>query len=95
MRKYRVLIHGKNLLTNLDGVRRKAGFFTSVFVEALTAADAQSRALELVREDSHVREMTLNHESDPLKLVIDEVREVDSFDSAGLPRTALSLYWET
>ena len=51
MQKYRVMIHGENLLTEVEGVRQKLGFFTNVFVEAFTVADAEGRAVEVVRED--------------------------------------------
>ena len=95
MQKYRVIVHGRNLLTNVDGVRQKAGFFTNVFVEAFTAADAESRAIELVREDAHLLGITLNGPGDPLSQTADGIREVVSFDSARLPRTALSLYPES
>jgi hypothetical protein len=92
---FRVIVHGRNLLTDLDGVRQRAGFFTNVFVEAFTAADAESRALELVREDTGLRQITLNGEDDPLKLTADQVFEVGSFDGARPPRSGLSLYRET
>ena len=50
MRKYRVNVHGQNLLTEVDGVRQRLGLYTNVFIEALTPGDAESRAIELVRE---------------------------------------------
>ena len=52
MQKYRVIGHGQNLLTEVDGVRQRLGFYTNVFIEAFTSADAESRAIDLVREDS-------------------------------------------
>lgn len=95
MQKYRVIVHGQNLLTDVDGIRQRVGFYTNVFIEAFTAADAESRAIELIREDGHLRDITLNDKSDPLRVSADEVRELESFDGARLPRTGLSLYAET
>jgi capsule polysaccharide export protein KpsE/RkpR len=94
MQKYIVTVHGQNLLTKVDGVRKRYGFFTTVFLEAFTPADAESRALELVREDAHVRDITLNAEDDPLRFSADEIQEVESFNDARLPRTGLALYSE-
>ena len=94
MQKYRVIVHGQNLLTEVDGVRQRLGFYTNVFVEAFTSADAESRAIELVREDAHLRDVALNAADDLLRLSADEVQEIESFDGVRLPRTGLSLYEE-
>ena len=88
------MVHGQNLLTEVGGVRKRHGFFTNVFIEAFTPADAESRALELVREDPHVRDITLNADGDPLSLSAEEVHEVETFDDDRLPRTGLALYSE-
>ncbi len=94
MQKYRVIVHGRNLLTEVDGVRQRLGFYTNVFVEAFTSADAEARAIELVREDAHLRDLVLNPEDDAVSLSADEVQEIESFDGVRLPRTGLSLYEE-
>ncbi len=94
MQKYRVIVHGQNLLTEVDGVRQRVGFYTNVFVEAFTRADAESRAIEFVRQDAHLRGMTFNGRDDPLRFSADETQEVETFDSARLPRTGLTLYPE-
>ena len=47
MQKYRVLIHGQNLLTEVDGVRQRLGFYTNVFVEGFTPANAEERAIDI------------------------------------------------
>ena len=92
MQKYRVMIHGKNLLTETDGVRQKFGFFTKVFVEAFSPADAESRAVEIVREDAGLADILLNSDHDPLSLSAEEIHEVESFEGHQLPRDAFMLY---
>jgi len=92
MQKYRVMIHGQNLLTEVDGVRQRFGFYTNVFVEAFTSADAESRAIEIVREDADLADILLNPDDDPLSLSADETREIDSFDGHKVPRDAFMLY---
>jgi hypothetical protein len=95
MQKYRVIIRGNNLLTDVDGVRQRHGFFTNVFVEAFSPADAELRAIELIREDARLREITLNADADSPRLCAEEVQVIDSFDGVRLPRTGLALFPET
>ena len=92
MQKYRVMVHGENLLTEVEGVRQKLGFFTNVFVEAFTAADAEERAVEIVREDAGLADILVNTNEDPLSLSAEEVQEIESFEGHKLPRDAFMLY---
>lgn len=94
MQKYRIIVHGQNLLTEVEGVRQRLGFYTNVFVEAFTRPDAESRAIELVREDAHLKDILLNAEADPISLSVDEICEIESFDGARLPRMGFTLYPE-
>jgi hypothetical protein len=92
MQKYRVMIHGQNLLTKVDDVPQRCGFYTNVFVEAFTPGDAGVRAIDLLHEDAPLRKITLNTDDDPLRFSADEVHEIESFDGVRLPRQGLSLY---
>jgi hypothetical protein len=94
LHKYRVFVHGQNLLTQVDGVRQRIGFYTNVFIEAVTSADAEARAIELIRQDAHLRDIILNPDDDPLNLTVDEVQEIESFNGVQLPRTGFTLYPE-
>ncbi len=94
MQKYRVLVDGQNLLTEVEGIRKKLGFYTNVFVEAFSPSDAESRATELVREDAHLRNIVLNGEDDPLSLSIAETQEIESFEGVQMPRTGFVFYEE-
>ena len=92
MQKYRVMVRGQNLLREIDGVRQRYGFFTNVFVEAFTPVDAESRAIDILREDAHLG--ALNASDDPVRFAAEEVHEIESFDGVRLPRQGLSLYEE-
>src|SRR5258706_14649490 len=92
MQKYRVMIHGQNLLTDVDGIRQRLGFFINVFVEAFTSADGELRAIEIVREDADLADILLNLDDDPLSLSANEIREIESFDGRKVPRDAFMLY---
>ena len=92
MEKFRVMVHGENLLMKVDGVRQKVGFFVNVFVEAFTRSEAESQAIELVQEDNHLREIQLNPEHDVLRLSVEEIHEVESFEGRKLPRQGFVFY---
>lgn len=94
MKKYRVMVRGQNLLADVDGVRQRFGFYTNVFVEAVAPADAESQAIEVVRKDFILQDLTLNALDDPLKLSVDKILEVESVDVKRLSRSGLSLYPE-
>ena len=92
MHKYRVLINCENLLSEIDGARKRLGFYTHVFVEAFTSADAESRAIKLLHEDAALRDIQLNSEDAPLKLSIEETEKLESFDGFKVPRSSFMLY---
>ena len=86
------MIHGQNLLTEVDGVRRRLGFFTNVFIEAFASADAESRAIDSVREDAGLSDILLNPDDDPLSLSVDEVQEIESFGDRKPGKDAFMFY---
>jgi len=73
MQKYRILLRRQNLLAQIDGVRQRLGFYTNIFVEAFTPADAESRAIDVLREDAHLRDLAINTEHDSLRFAVDEI----------------------
>ena len=88
------MVHGQNLLKHIDGVPQRLGFYTNVFVEAFTPTDAESRAIDILREDARLRDAALNATNDPLRMSVVDVQEIESFDGVQLPRQGLSLYAE-
>lgn len=93
MNKYRVFIHGRNLIghDNTDQVS-KFGFYVTVFVQAKNATDAERKALLLIEQDSELQAIALNQAGDDLILEVEEIEEIDSFEDAAFPRTGFSLY---
>jgi capsule polysaccharide export protein KpsE/RkpR len=95
MQKYVVIVRGENLLAEVESARQRLGFFTNVSVEAFTAADAEERAIDIIREDAKIRELALNAKDDPLRFVVEEVHEVEAFDpGAQHPRSGLAFFPE-
>jgi hypothetical protein len=94
MQPYRVMVHGENLLTEVEGAIQRHGFYTHVVVEAFTVTDAESRAIDAVRVDARLRDLILNREDDPVRLSAEEVQEIDSPDERPEKRMAFMLYSE-
>ena len=94
MQKFRVLVEGKNLLMQVNGVQKRFGFFTTVYVDAFTPDDAKTRAIDLLREDARLQEASLNAENDPISYSAQEVNQMESFKGVRLPRNGLALYSE-
>jgi hypothetical protein len=92
MHKYKVILHGQNVLTEVDGVRKRLSFYTNVFVEAFNVGDAETRAVTLLMDDSGLRKSSSNSTGDPVRFSVEEVHELESFDGVQLPRTGLAFY---
>lgn len=83
MKKYKVFVEGKNLLTNIDGQVGKRGFFTTRFIEAEDARDAGSIALRLIRNE--LQPVILNAPSDPPTILVEEINDVNGFGAYPVP----------
>lgn len=97
MKKYRVFIHGKNFAirdaeTSQPAVR---GFYTTVYVEAADFPAAEHAAVELLRQDEQLRATTCNDRSDPPRLDVEEMQELQSFGGVRLPREPFVFYEES
>ena len=75
---FRVLINGENFLLEFGGSPRRLGFYTTRFVEALDGAEAENIAIDLVRNDQHLRSSVLNAREDPPMLYAREVEQIDA-----------------
>ena len=92
MRKFRVLLHGRNFLIRVAGKGElKHGFFTNCFVEAADENAAELLAVDRLRARQSLREVVLNSADDPPRVFVEEVAEVPSFD--GLPSLEQGLAW--
>ena len=62
-----------------DGKPERLGFFTTIFVEAVTEQSAEERAVQLIREDRHLRDKVLNNQKDPPMVFAEEIERVEAF----------------
>ena len=81
-RKYRVFVNGQNYWLHIDGRLQKTGFYTTRFVEAQDAKEAEDIAVELVRNDSKLMVGLFNEQGDPPMLYAEEAEEVDALEPA-------------
>jgi hypothetical protein len=95
MKKFKVFVRGSNCLMREPGkLPRKCGFYTTVFVEAINAEQAEAIAVELLKDDSKLNRACENNVSDPSVIKVESVDEIESFDGCRLPRMGLALFEE-
>jgi hypothetical protein len=78
MAVFQVEINGQNFLIEFDGKIAKYGFFSVRLVEASTPADAESAAVQMIRETQHLRDIVRNTLDDPPLMDVVQIAELDS-----------------
>lgn len=95
MKEFKVFVNGKNCLISVDNdIPTKQGFFTTVFVEAANAEQAENAVVGLLRNDPKLREALKNEEANPPSVFIESMEEIQSFEGCKLPRTGLAWFVE-
>ena len=95
MGKFKVLMNGKNFLLNLEGREQKMGFYVTRIVEAATAEEAESAAIELLKADEYLISSTLNEKTDSPMLYVEEILEVSRRKKGEDANTGFSFYTES
>ncbi|MCA1765301.1 MAG: hypothetical protein LC633_03480 [Desulfobulbaceae bacterium] len=83
MKKYRLLMHGRNFLLNRDGEIGRYGFYQNFFLESPDLNQAKRLVTSMIRLDKKLTEVTLNKVSDPPRINLETYWELDSFDYVG------------
>jgi hypothetical protein len=91
-RTYRVLINGENFHLTTSGDRRKMGFFTTRYVEAVDPEEAERLALELIKSDPNLLGIMMYGGDDTPALCAEEIEEVS--DGAFEPSAGYAFYSE-
>jgi hypothetical protein len=92
VKKYIVMIEGRNLLFESDGRPQRFGFSATRDVEAHSPEEAEQRAIQSVRDDVELNQALLNDASDPPRIVVTQNVEVDSFESHRRPNLDYIFY---
>ncbi len=91
MKKYKVFIRGENFLMNVEGVKKKLGFYTARFVEANSEEEAGNAVMDMLRADLKFEKSALNDRSDSPVMYAQEIEELKSFD--GYPYPGAGFIW--
>lgn len=94
MKKYRILLEGKNFLINSDEGPNRMGFYTTRYVEAENREDAEKRSVELIKNDPKLKDVMLNIRSDPPMIYLEKIEEISSFDGVDKTNTGYTFYPE-
>jgi hypothetical protein len=70
------MIRGENFILELDGEAKRLGFYTTRFVEASAASEAEKKAIAQIREDRRLGAQL--EENDLASIHVEESCEVDS-----------------
>ena len=81
MALFRVLLRGENFPAAILGEKGSIGFYTTRFVEAVSAADAETAALEVLRADTTLT-VPEEYQTEDATVFADEIVEVPE----GTPR---------
>jgi hypothetical protein len=76
MKRFKVQLHGKNFLLNLDGELKKYGFYATKFVKAESPQEAEKIAVILMHQNPNFRKTVLNGSADPPKIGLEAIKEV-------------------
>jgi hypothetical protein len=94
MKKYHVMLEGKNFLLNHEGKLQKHGFFTTRYVEANNPEEAELKAVDLIKTDSKLTESVKNDRADEPMIYLEELFEIESFEGENIPGTGYSFFLE-
>ena len=92
MKKFSVLIHGRNFLIRLDKKIERLGFYTTRYVEAEDSALAEFKAVELIQNDKELNQNVINTSENPPMLYAEEISEIESFGDINPPGGGYSFY---
>ena len=92
MNKYRVFVEGKNFIVKIENKIDRYGFFTTRFIEAKHAQDAEKISLDLIRDE--LKDVVLNEKPDPPMLYINEIDELESFGDHLVPGKGFTWFEE-
>jgi hypothetical protein len=93
MKKYSVMLEGRDFLLEIGGSVKKYGFFTTRYVEAENPEEAEMKAVQLVRTDQSLQQAVRNEGSSPA-IHLSSFLELRSFDGVRPPGRGYSFFPE-
>lgn len=83
MKKYKVLMEGRNFLLLMDGKEQRVGFYTTRWVEAANPEEAELKAAAAIKADPRLKSSVKNPKNDPPMLHLTEMSEVEAIERPG------------
>jgi len=77
MKRFKVKLHGENILLNIDGEFKKFGFYATNFIKAQNPQEAKKIAAILIHRHPNLRDTVLNDSTDRPAINIEEIEEVN------------------
>lgn len=93
MPHFQVSLHGKNFWLEMDGKPARMGFYTKRFVVAESEADAEKKALQMLRKDPKL-EGVLNDRLDPPMIYCEGIEPIEPFDPNDIVQHGYAFYPE-
>ena len=88
------MVWGRNFLVRVENEVRKHGFYATRFVEARDEGEAESKIIEMLRNDAVLVALTRNERSDPPMMYVEEIEELKSFGKFNVPGSGFTWYQE-
>jgi hypothetical protein len=82
MNRYKILLNGRNFLINTKNELKTLGFYTTRIVEAVSEDESAIFALDILKNDKELIDMTKNKESNPPMLYVDEISLINDLTDA-------------
>jgi hypothetical protein len=83
MKRYRLLMNGRNFLININGTPKKHGFYQNIVLEADGPKQAALLASAKIWHDKQLQAVTLNSKNDPPMIHLHTLYELDVLDDVG------------
>lgn len=83
MKRYRLLMHGRNFLLDRDGKIGRYGFYQNFFLEARDLDQARRLVASKIWHDKELTGLILNPANDPPEINLETYWELDHFDYVG------------
>ncbi len=91
---FRILVKGSNLSLDIDGRRRKYGFYQTYWLEGNEVDEVKRAALEAVSLNTELRETLLSDSRDPPRFEVEEFELVEGCIDVEANPTGLAIFPE-
>ena len=94
MKRFSVFVNGVNFFLEQENSVKRFGFYTTIYVYALSDEDAEHKALNIIKNDPKLRDGIFNDKSDPPQIFIEKITETGSSIPPDKERTGYVFYEE-